>query len=398
MPRRPLRLPRTPLAVLLAGCAATAPTPPPSGRAVESATPAVAPAGDADREAGATADWPRVERRLFLMGTGLTVALRAPDRASGLRTSERVVRALEAAEARLSTWRTDSELAHLNAAPVGVVAPLSPDLARELDVAFAWCAATGGAFDPAVAPLVEAWALREGGALPDPARLDAARDAAGSRHYARTADGLRRDHARAGIEEGAFGKGAGLDAALAAIADDEWRELSIDFGGQLLDARHARPVERRVADPDDRGRAVLALRVADGSIATSGDSERGVVVDGVARSHVLDPRTGEPAPRRGSATVLAPSALAADCLSTACYVLGPDAAIAFADAREGVDVVFLTRGPEGLAAHASAGLAGRLVPLVPDLVLTHSEPSVEDERGGHPPTPASLPPVFPTRR
>ncbi|MCA8979621.1 MAG: FAD:protein FMN transferase, partial [Planctomycetes bacterium] len=187
--------------------------------------------------------------------------------------------------------------------------------------------------------------------------LESASDASGLRRWSFEPAGVRRLHPRAGFEEGAFGKGASLDAALEAVEELSWRSLSIDLGGQLLEARHAGPVRRLVAHPDDRGTPVLALRVPDGSLATSGDSERGVFVDGEARSHVLDPRSASPAPRRGSATVWARTALAADCLSTACYVLGPDAALAFAEAHEGVELVWLQDGPRGLVARCSSGLA-----------------------------------------
>ena len=66
----------------------------------------------------------RVERRLEAMGTWLELRLElrpdaGEDRAAGLAASERAVQAIEACEARLSTWREDSELARLNRAPVG---------------------------------------------------------------------------------------------------------------------------------------------------------------------------------------------------------------------------------------------------------------------------------------
>ena len=55
-----------------------------------------------------------VERRLGLMGTTLDLTVEALDRATALDASEKAVAALEAAEARLSTWREDGELARLN--------------------------------------------------------------------------------------------------------------------------------------------------------------------------------------------------------------------------------------------------------------------------------------------
>jgi len=334
--------------------------------------------------------WQRVERRLAVMGTWLRISLEAPTRAGGLQTSERVVRALEVAEARLSTWRTDSELAQLGATPVGERTALSPLLRRELEACWLLQAETQGAFDPALAPLVRAWSLRSGGARPTQQQLDEARAASGIACWSLDEDGLQRLHGSAGLEEGAFGKGAGLDAALAAIESDDWRALSIDLGGQLLESRHAQSITRRIADPRDRDRAVLALRIDAGSLATTGDSERGLVIDGKKYSHVLDPRTGVPAPRRGSVTVWARDALTADCLSTACFVMDPAAALAFADAHEGIEVVLLQHGAHGIEAHASAGLAGLLEPLVPELTLTvRKRTGTDSDATNAPPTPPS---------
>src|SRR5262245_26392913 len=98
--------------------------------------------------AHATEDTGRVERRLAAMGTWLELSVRAGDRAAALAGSERAVRALEACEARLSTWRDDSELARLNRAPVDEWQELSPELAADLARAREFWLATGGAFDP----------------------------------------------------------------------------------------------------------------------------------------------------------------------------------------------------------------------------------------------------------
>jgi thiamine biosynthesis lipoprotein ApbE len=70
-----------------------------------------------------------VDRRLGSMGTWLSLRVTAADRATALAASERAVRAIESAEARLSTWRDDSELSRLNAAPAGRPFSLSPELA-----------------------------------------------------------------------------------------------------------------------------------------------------------------------------------------------------------------------------------------------------------------------------
>ncbi|MBI3893789.1 MAG: FAD:protein FMN transferase [Candidatus Wallbacteria bacterium] len=79
-----------------------------------------------------------------------------------------------------------------------------------------------------------------------------------------------------------------------------------------------------VKDPIDSTKLMGVLRLREEAVATSGGYERFVEIGGRRYGHVLDPRTGRPAEGLLSATVVAPTATAADALSTVCYVLGPD--------------------------------------------------------------------------
>lgn len=329
-----------------------------------------------------------MERTVYLMGTAASVRIEASDRSASLAASEAAVRALEAAEARLSTWTREgteeSELARLNRAPVGEPVELSPELAAELAAADDCRRDTGGAFDPGVGPLVEAWGLRSGGRLPHPGELAAARTASGGEGLELGEDGTAvRRWPGVRIEEAGFGKGAALDAALAVAVAEPFgqsvRTAWIDLGGQVVvfarpgDGGEVEPVEVTVAHPGDRDRALVALRIDRGdgaSVATSGNSERGITVAGERRSHVLDPRTGEPAPDFGSLTVVAPTALRADCLSTGLYALGPEAALAWAAERPEVEVVVLRNGANGVELLATPGLDGRLGVLDPAAVTS----------------------------
>jgi thiamine biosynthesis lipoprotein len=80
-------------------------------------------------------------------------------------------------------------------------------------------------------------------------------------------------------------------------------------------------------------------------MGTSGTSFQRFEADGRVYGHILDPRSGEPAPADGPArvTVLAPTAAEADALSTALYLLGPDGSAAFLAKRPDVGALFVTR-------------------------------------------------------
>jgi FAD:protein FMN transferase len=308
---------------------------------------------------------PTLERRFLVMGTEARITLwNSVPREELLVTSDRMRDALVAAEARLSTWTEDTELARLNGAPPDQPVELSPELAAELTAAFECRAATAGAFDPEVGRLVAAWGLRTGGRQPsgDEIATLAAESKQPGLLLDSAAASARRRSART-IEEGAWGKGAALDHAVAALGPGAVGE--IDLGGQLR-FTPGRAATVAVAHPRDRRRLLLALDVVGGSVATSGNGERGLVVEGRRVGHLLDPRTGRPAPDFGSVTVWAPTALAADCLATGLFVLGPEAALDFAARRPDLGVVVI-EAPVGqpLRIRAGAGMRVRLHPLDP---------------------------------
>ena len=315
-----------------------------------------------------------IERRLALMGTslGVEVEVEAADRAAALAASERAVAALEAAEARLSTWRQDTELAALNRTPVGTPVALSPALAADLAAALSCAAGTGGAFDPTVGPLVAAWGLRRGGRLPAADELAAARAATGHAGLRLAGGAAVRLHPGVTVEEGGFGKGAGLRDALAALAAEPAVERALlDLGGQIAVYRRAGGRGSApgwsvaVADPRRREREVVELAIDGGSVSTSGNGERGITVGGQRLGHLLDPRTGRPADIQQR--LLHVKGMEADCLSTGLYVLGPEAAMAWAAAHPGVEVLVLRERRGRLQALASPGLGGRLTRLAQDV-------------------------------
>jgi thiamine biosynthesis lipoprotein len=317
-----------------------------------------------------------IERRVAAMGTSLVLEVVAEDRAKALAASELALCAIEDTEARLSTWRADSEVSRLNRTAPGVEFAPSQELCEDLERALHWRNQTGGAFSPTVLPLVRAWGLENGGARPEARPLERARAASsrGAIAFSLPAAIVRRDRA-AGLATGGFGKGVALDRAAAALESQGVQRAFFNFGGQTLLFGAVAGTTIALADPDQRRRPVLSLSLRSGSCATSGNSEQELAVDGAALSHLLDPRSGAPAADFGSLTVCAASATDADCLSTALFVLGPEAALKFAHQRPGIDVVAILRGPSEVRVRATSGLRGRLTVLLAGLTIEWYQPS-----------------------
>ena len=84
-------------------------------------------------------------------------------------------------------------------------------------------------------------------------------------------------------------------------------------------------------------------------MGTSGTAFQQFEANGRIYGHILDPRTGAPALGPASVTVLAPTAAEADALSTAFYLLGPEAAAAYVADHPEVGAVFVEEGPADAA-------------------------------------------------
>jgi thiamine biosynthesis lipoprotein len=127
------------------------------------------------------------------------------------------------------------------------------------------------------------------------------------------------------LDLGGIGKEYAVDRAYELLAKKTTGPFLVNFGGDL---RASGPPPNGfwqvgIERPDEQQRASLILHLEHGALATSGDSKRFVLRDGIRYGHVLDPRTGWPvqhAPR--SVTVAASSCTEAGMLSTLAMLHG----------------------------------------------------------------------------
>ncbi len=271
-----------------------------------------------------------IDRTVLAMGTELHLHFEGS--IDLVRASEAALAESARIEAACSTWNPASAWSRLNAAR-GQSVKLDPEWIILLAQMQGWQQRTEGAFDPVLMALMRAWGVRHGGITPSPLELSRARKASGAGLLdLDTPSGTARlRDARAGVEEGGFLKGYALDRMRKISgARSGW----MDFGGQVLAWGTPRPVS--IADPLDRQRPRLNLELRNSSLSCSGTSERG--------RHILDPRSGKPCQGWGATAVVAPDALTADVLSTALYVLGSEAGLAWAEGHDVAAAFLLNDG------------------------------------------------------
>lgn len=271
---------------------------------------------------------PPVLTMRMAMGCLWTLEARGPGAPEAV---ERAWRAVKDLDARLSTYRADSELSRLNGAAPGRWVPLSAGTLGVLARARGFAEASAGAFDPTVGPLIEAWGFKHlNFRVPSPEALAAARAAVGWRALELDPAGSRARWRAGGpagrrVDLGGIAKGTAVDAALAALRAAGLSEGRVDASGNQ--ARFGRaPARLALRDPYEDGATLGTIPWPAGlAVSTSSDAERAFAHAGRRYGHVIDPRTGWPVPAGRAVTVLAPSAEQADALSTTLLVLGPEA-------------------------------------------------------------------------
>ncbi|HUF12854.1 MAG TPA: FAD:protein FMN transferase [Longimicrobiales bacterium] len=330
-----MRVQWRPLALaLLVACTPTPPAPTPAP------APAPAPARNAAPEP-AERVWP-------VMGTMLRVVAweSDPDTAAAVLRAARaeVVRV----DSLMSTYRDDSDLSRVNrAAGTGEWTHVSPETLEVLLASLEYARSSDGAFDPTVGPLVDVWGFyRESGAMPPAAALDSAGALVDWRRVEVRADVrlVRLPLAGMRLDFGAIAKGYAVDLALAAARRAGAGRAMIDLGGNIgvlgdAPAGESWPFGLRHPRHPESSFAVIAAE--SGVVATSGDYERYFVHDGVRYAHIVDPRTGWPVQGVASVSVLAPTGVASDALSTTLFVLGVERGCAVAAGLPGVAAVWV---------------------------------------------------------
>lgn len=288
------------------------------------------------------------------MGTRWSAGVHAPAGLDPAPLRAALQAAVDEVDAQMSTWKPDSDLMRLNAAPPGQWLDLPKGLLDVLAAGLETSRRTGGAFEMNLGDAVRAW-----GFGPDPItpQAIAAARAAPRRPSLDALEldlgrGRARKHAPLALDLSGIAKGHGVDRLAEVLAAHGIAHGLCAIDGELraVGARpDGSPWSVAVESPEAGvRRAAAVLTLADASVATSGDYRHFVEVAGQRLSHTMDPARGAPligAP--ASVTVLAPTCREADALATALMVMGADRGRAFA-ADTGISALFLLRGAQGV--------------------------------------------------
>lgn len=310
------------------------------------------------REAAGTTTNPpvRVSRAWPLMGTLFRATVWTRDSTSGARLIRNARDSVVLVDSLMSTYRPSSEISLVNTS-AGLKTPVrvSTQTMAVLQKARFYWEVSGGAFDPTVGPIVTAWGF-EGSRprRPSPRALDSLRALVGfgDVELDSAAGTVRLPRTSMRLDLGGIAKGYALDLARKVLADPSIQGGSVDLGGNvLLFGRPPGGGKWRIAivDPRRGERPIGELSLDSGAVATSGNYEHYVVIDGKRYGHIMDPRTAMPARGVLSATAVGPLGEWSDGLSATLFLLGPTRGSALIDSIPGLAGIWvLDRGQKSV--------------------------------------------------
>jgi thiamine biosynthesis lipoprotein len=288
---------------------------------------------------------PRVSETRRRLGTRLQITLIHPSRERSRRVIEACFREVDRLDPILNRHRAGTAVSRLNRE--GHLDDAPAVLRLILRRAIERCASTGGLFDVTVEPVITLCRTHfERYRTPPPEtdllallprvgsgmiRLEGARVAFERPGMGITLDGIAKGYIVDRVAE--IARDAGIEHAL------------VDAGGDIRAVggrEDGSPWRIAVQSPFREDGSIDTIALSDGAVASSGNY-RAYYDAGKVFHHIVDPRSGHSPAGCAGTTVRAASAMEADALSTALFVMDPDETLRFAGSRPGMEALIVTR-------------------------------------------------------
>ena len=211
---------------------------------------------------------------------------------------------------------------------------------------------SGGAFDPTVMPLVNAWGFGyKSGTMPTRVQLDSILAFVGMDKITLRGDSLVKQDPRVMLDFSSIAKGMACDEIGRMLTRNGARNWLVEIGGEVVASGMNKrgtawqvSVDMPTSETDEVVHdSALTLALDSGAVATSGNYRKWREQGGSKISHIVDPHTGDS--RVGtllSVTVVAPDCMSADAWATACMVMGDSATRAMMQPRRDLGVMTIT--------------------------------------------------------
>lgn len=277
------------------------------------------------------------------LGTDLSLTVIANSTSVGEQAIDAAFAEIETVEQVMSLYRPDSEISQLNRERM-LIDP-HPYLREVLSTAAKISSLSDGAFDITVQPLWNLYAeCRQAAYGPSFERIDAARQSIGWQSVELGTDFVRLNQPVEAITLNGIAQGFATDRALSALRMAGIQQALINVGelASLGGKSAGKPWVAGIQHPREPDAFAEVIALDGRCLATSGDYATTFSAD-FSRNHIFDPRTGESPRELASVSIVAPSGMLADGLSTAAMVLGAEQTLALTERIPDVDVLLIMK-------------------------------------------------------
>ena len=273
-------------------------------------------------------DFHHIQKTEFLMDTVISIDIFSRDKEEAEQALQEALILMEDWSDKVDRYQEDSLIYKINMAQEPVNVP--EGIITMLEESRIYYEKSDGRFDPTVGPLLDLWGFgSEEMKIPSEEEIETVQEKIGF-------DRLEIDYEARQIyvpegmslDLGAVAKGYIVDRAVELLEEKGIDSALINAGGNIgvLGEKPDRPWNLGIKNPrDDAAEQIFPeyiMSLSEGGLATSGDYERYFMEDGVRYSHLINPHTGYQVREMRSSTIYAPTALKADILSTAVFIMG----------------------------------------------------------------------------
>jgi len=248
---------------------------------------------------------------------------------------------LEVVNQQMSTYRADSELSTFNRSRETTPFSVSADTAKVVKESIRLAQLTSGKLDVTVGPLVNLWGFgpqMRPNELPSPQVIEQAKSIVGIEYLSVVGDTLIKAIPELYVDLSTTAKGFGVDKIAQYLVAEGVVNYLIEIGGEVRAQGKPNPVREwaiAIEKPVSEHRAIQqVINPGNNGLATSGDYRQYFEQDGRRFSHIIDPDTAMPIDHKlVSVTVIHPSCMTADGLSTSVMLMGPIDGLKFVQAQ-----------------------------------------------------------------
>jgi len=313
-----------------------------------------------------------ISENYFIFDT--IVSVRVYDERMSTTHFEEIKKLLNHINDTMNRFEDGSEVTEINQFAGISAVQVSNETFQIIKVAKEYAELSGGKFDLTVGPIVDLWAIGNGGStVPNRIAIEDAQQLVGYKGLILDEENLSVQLMKKGmtIDLGAIAKGYAADVIAEYLQQQGFSSAIIDLGGNIL-AMGSKPDHSAwtigIQSPEkNRGTHIGTIAVHNKTIVTSGIYERYFIDNEQLYHHILNPFTGYPARNElASATVMTDTSMNADAMSTAIFVMGLQEGLAFIEAADNAEAIFITTDHK---IYVTSGLKGKFKLTSEDYLL-----------------------------